>query len=244
MLGVSTTTTSPTASDASASGGPSQHDPIGTIATFTVYENQRWFMFKGWSDTLLPTDRPHYSDKRGKLSFNLDKYALPPLYAWVTSWEVDVDAEATDAEGWRYAVDFPANYQKNKSPLTMVRRRRWVRKAERRSANTWTPNADSPDDYVNVGRNGSMASMAASGASMASALSSVMPPPPPTYHGKAQESPSDARDDRVPARPPAPIAPPAPLDFDAPIPVQEVEPVAVPPQDRHFEDLLHRFAHD
>jgi hypothetical protein len=91
------------------------------------YENQRWLPFTGWGNRLLPTDRPHYSDKKGKLVVHPS--SLEPD-EWPARWELHVDPEKTDFEGWRYAVDFPANYRKSPSPVTMVRRRRWQRKLD------------------------------------------------------------------------------------------------------------------
>jgi hypothetical protein len=35
--------------------------------TVHTFENQRYYVWSKWSDKLLPTDRPHWSDERGEL---------------------------------------------------------------------------------------------------------------------------------------------------------------------------------
>lgn len=127
---------------------PSAEDSVGTIIAFRVYENQRWYPIRGWSTSLLPTDRSGFSDKAGKQTFDCSKFPMPPGYAWIDQeWTRDV-TENTDAEGWRYAVDFPAHFHREKSATSMVRRRQLVRRAVRVSRNG--PPVSVGEDFVDA----------------------------------------------------------------------------------------------
>jgi hypothetical protein len=48
------------------------------------YENERWYPGKGWSQILLPTDRPRFSSEDGLLNREIEKIRLPSM-AW--QWE-------------------------------------------------------------------------------------------------------------------------------------------------------------
>uniref|UniRef100_A0A7S1R3M1 Peroxin/Ferlin domain-containing protein n=1 Tax=Neobodo designis TaxID=312471 RepID=A0A7S1R3M1_NEODS len=130
---------------------PSNEDALGERRGFTVYENQRWYPLRGWSSSLLPTDRDPYSDRSGKQPLKKDGFPLPPGYHWITQWEAEINETDTDGEGWSYAVDFPASYHAKKTATSMVRRRKWQRVAERRRAATHVPLTGTGDDFVDAG---------------------------------------------------------------------------------------------
>ena len=232
---------------------PSSHDEIGSTAAFAVYENQRWFPIKGWTSSLLPTDRAHFSDKTGKLTLSMESYPLPASYAWLGGWTVVVSEEDTDAEGWRYAVDFPAHYQHRQGPTTMVRRRRWQRMAERRSANDGLQVAGAGNDFVEVDRGGAAPQpFTAPTTTMAAVLA-----------GQQQQQQQrgfdyDAYTSSSSTQPQPPVAPPVGQgtadddSFFAPLPVQPAPP---PPlsedgspaknvSSHKFDSLLAKFAQD
>ena len=109
--------------------GEGDHNP-GIV---DVYENQRWLPLVGWSGRLLPTDRPGWSDDRGRGRRREDCVAEGG-WRWVGEWEVVRD-ERTDVDGWSYAVDFNAGGRvyrgyHRRAFLHSVRRRRWVRRRE------------------------------------------------------------------------------------------------------------------
>ena len=91
-----------------------------------VWENQRHMAFKGWGQHRLPVDRPSWSNKKGDVTLHMESYLLPLGWQWATPWQVEERGE----EGWYYAPDFtiPTRFCSVKpSPLSLVRRRRWIR---------------------------------------------------------------------------------------------------------------------
>lgn len=50
----------------------------------TSYENERWYPPGGWSQSLLPTDRPRFSSEDGMLDRDIQKIRLPSM-AWQVS---------------------------------------------------------------------------------------------------------------------------------------------------------------
>eukprot|EP01059_Diplonema_ambulator_P035086 TRINITY_DN8153_c0_g1_i8.p1 TRINITY_DN8153_c0_g1~~TRINITY_DN8153_c0_g1_i8.p1 ORF type:complete len:3703 (+),score=1207.62 TRINITY_DN8153_c0_g1_i8:649-11109(+) len=92
-----------------------------------TWENERRYM-SGYTKTLLPTDRPLWSDADGKEErLKSDMRHLPHNCVWLSDWEV-VKSKTTDGEGWMYAQDFPFTWADADSSDASVRRRRWVRK--------------------------------------------------------------------------------------------------------------------
>jgi tectonin beta-propeller repeat-containing protein 1 len=47
----------------------------------TSYENERWYPPSGWSQSLLPTDRPRFSSEDGLIDRNIESVRLPSM-AW------------------------------------------------------------------------------------------------------------------------------------------------------------------
>lgn len=113
-----------------------------------VWENQRYVLFKGWGPYRLPTDRPLWSNRKGDRRRHLESVLLPGGFVWECEWYIDFPNGASSSSadsvpiarvsdphsdfGWLYAPDFtvPTKYCSTKSsPITIVRRRRWVRRA-------------------------------------------------------------------------------------------------------------------
>jgi len=84
---------------------------------------------KGWSSTLLPGERPSWSDQSGTLSLTKEEFELPgPDWRWKMPWEIAI-SHNTDAEGWEYAKDFKKRaFGPKKSYLHNLRRRQWARR--------------------------------------------------------------------------------------------------------------------
>lgn len=98
--------------------------------TFITYENQRWWVGKGWCTKMFGDERPPWSDDLGKVALNRDSFRLPgPNWIWDTDWSYVVNS-STDALGWEYANKFstfnkPGN---RKHLMNVVRRRKWARR--------------------------------------------------------------------------------------------------------------------
>ncbi len=113
------------AAEANAAAGPVAR------AVTEVYECQRSYLFGGWSNKLMPTDRGNWVTRDNRESFNTRSSIQPrPHWHWVDDWKVDRALEPCDRDGWRYAVDFGSTYYPADSPLLFVRRRRWIRTQE------------------------------------------------------------------------------------------------------------------
>lgn len=105
-----------------------------------TYENQRWNPVDGFSERLLPSDRWQWSDVTGLQHQPLDSFQLPSSsWEWEDDWFVDenFEGEPTEKEGWSYAIDFPANYTKDKKWNSCVRRRRWLRYRRYKAMDSW-----------------------------------------------------------------------------------------------------------
>ena len=103
----------------------------GLTPAVCLYENQRFYPLLGWSQRLLPTDRPPLSNNRGTRARRREDFRLLPHWHWSGDWELQRD-DRTDVDGWSYAVDF-SNRQRRfagfhrKAFIHSVRRRRWQR---------------------------------------------------------------------------------------------------------------------
>ncbi|XP_033840451.1 tectonin beta-propeller repeat-containing protein 1 [Periophthalmus magnuspinnatus] len=105
-----------------------------------TYENQRWNPVDGFSERLLPSDRWQWSDVSGLQHQPLDGFQLPSSsWEWEGDWFVDenFEGEPTEREGWTYAIDFPANYTKDKKWNSCVRRRHWLRYRRYKAMDMW-----------------------------------------------------------------------------------------------------------
>eukprot|EP01006_Ploeotia_vitrea_P026779 TRINITY_DN59726_c0_g1_i1.p1 TRINITY_DN59726_c0_g1~~TRINITY_DN59726_c0_g1_i1.p1 ORF type:complete len:784 (+),score=89.28 TRINITY_DN59726_c0_g1_i1:35-2386(+) len=88
-----------------------------------IYENERWFVGRGWGKHRFPTDRKRYTDKTGHV--NKDPNGPPPAgYNWAGMWTVDKTTQECDQHGWRYAVDYPAHFHGGKPKWCDAVRRR------------------------------------------------------------------------------------------------------------------------
>eukprot|EP01062_Namystynia_karyoxenos_P073345 TRINITY_DN70145_c0_g1_i1.p1 TRINITY_DN70145_c0_g1~~TRINITY_DN70145_c0_g1_i1.p1 ORF type:complete len:1317 (+),score=299.08 TRINITY_DN70145_c0_g1_i1:100-3951(+) len=111
------------------------------VAICTTWENQRWFIVKGWSPPGA-LDRPNWSTHDGQIELTKEMFAVPSVGThppeeceWAGDWHVVVTA-ATDEEGWRFASNFPNFDGDGRTEGTggsrrhgTVRRRRWAREA-------------------------------------------------------------------------------------------------------------------
>ena len=65
----------------------------------TTFENQRWTPINGFSDKLLPTDRPNFSTRDGLHERPKDKIKLPTMaWQWESPWYVDTRLEGHQLE--------------------------------------------------------------------------------------------------------------------------------------------------
>uniref|UniRef100_A0A6Q2XQ74 Tectonin beta-propeller repeat-containing protein 1 n=1 Tax=Esox lucius TaxID=8010 RepID=A0A6Q2XQ74_ESOLU len=107
-----------------------------------TYENQRWNPVDGFTDVLLPTDRWAWSDLTGMTPQPLHSFLLPSdSWEWEGDWYVDqgcAGGDPTETGGWEYAVDFPANFSREKKWNSCVRRRRWIRDRRYKARGSWT----------------------------------------------------------------------------------------------------------
>jgi len=98
--------------------------------TFITYENQRWWLGKGWRQELLPGERPSWSDELGLVTLCKEDVMLPPgNWKWESDWRY-VTTSKTDENGWEYASRFKKfeNPERKKSFVQSVRRRKWTRR--------------------------------------------------------------------------------------------------------------------
>ncbi|KAG8180130.1 hypothetical protein JTE90_027084 [Oedothorax gibbosus] len=105
-----------------------------------TYENERWIPFNGFSQKLLPTDRPHWSSADGLVCLPQENFKLPShSWDWEEEWYVDdnLDGQPLGPEGWMYASDFPAIYGPSKIWNSCVRRRKWIRYRRFCATNKW-----------------------------------------------------------------------------------------------------------
>uniref|UniRef100_A0A8C7MWV6 Tectonin beta-propeller repeat-containing protein 1 n=1 Tax=Oncorhynchus kisutch TaxID=8019 RepID=A0A8C7MWV6_ONCKI len=107
-----------------------------------TYENQRWNPVDGFTDVLLPTDRWAWSDLTGGTAQPLHSFLLPSnSWEWEGDWYVDqvcAGGDPIETGGWEYAVDFPANFSREKKWNSCVCRRRWIRDRIYKARGSWT----------------------------------------------------------------------------------------------------------
>lgn len=83
-------------------------DRAGKWVSDELYENERQYNVLGWSPKLQADDRPHFSDRAGKVE--LDKATVRPPDGWQycdADWVVaPAEGDAADKGGWSYAPEF------------------------------------------------------------------------------------------------------------------------------------------
>lgn len=80
------------------------------IRKFVIYQNQRWWIIKGWTGYLFPSDIYEFSDCTGKIKLDKDEFKLPSeKWIWMENWTPEVN-DKTDSEGWMYSTDFDSMY--------------------------------------------------------------------------------------------------------------------------------------
>lgn len=96
---------------------------------YEIYENERWWMFVGWTKNLISNERPTWSDTSGKNYLDFKSVFLPGInFAWIGNWTIEL-SQSNDDEGWEYASDFNSKFSLS-SFSKYVRRRKWVRYAK------------------------------------------------------------------------------------------------------------------
>ena len=105
-----------------------------------LYENQRWNPVDGFSNHLLPTDRPQFSSKDGLQGKSKDCKLPTMAWQWESMWYIDTIFRGTtlDKDGWTYAVDFPSDYHPKKGFTSCVRRRKWIRYRKYVAVDSWS----------------------------------------------------------------------------------------------------------
>ncbi len=112
--------------------------------TFVTYENQRWWLGRGWCDQMIIggnrknsplnslnsifLERSAWSDYQGNINLPKENFNLPThQWRWHGGWEVTITPQ-TDQEGWEYATDFSKPFHPGAQSFDYIRRRRWTRK--------------------------------------------------------------------------------------------------------------------
>lgn len=70
-----------------------------------TYENQRCYPIKGFSSTLLPTDRARFSSADGLRDLPKESFQLPSSnWVWESDWYMvdNLDGEMLEPEAWTY----------------------------------------------------------------------------------------------------------------------------------------------
>ena len=119
--------------------------------TFAIYENQRRWIFLGWNDSMLATERQHWTDEYSHPCPQPDQYELPDTentttrWRWVKGSEWSVEGAKTENEksakriggggggdesGWVYCDNYWADPRKLDGFSRYTRRRKWTRDAE------------------------------------------------------------------------------------------------------------------
>lgn len=125
----------------------------------TSYENERWYPGSGYSQSLLPTDRPRFSSEDGLIERDTNNIRLPShAWQWEDEWKLDLTlgGETLNYDGWTYAVDFPRQYNAEKAWSHCVRRRKWIRWRRYSALNSWCaigPLHKDPTEEPFIGKN-------------------------------------------------------------------------------------------
>ncbi|KJE95378.1 hypothetical protein CAOG_08921 [Capsaspora owczarzaki ATCC 30864] len=101
--------------------------PVPDARCELVFENQRWWLAMGWTDRLMPGERPNFSDADGTIDRTRENIVLPRGWEWVSpSWQVLIDGES-DREGWQYGTTRWQEWRNLAAGKHFTRRRRWYR---------------------------------------------------------------------------------------------------------------------
>ena len=68
---------------------------------FNIYENERWWLGRGWIKQLIPGERSAWSDLEGNLELKKESVNLPNGLSWVWTqpWVIE-KTDKTDDDGW------------------------------------------------------------------------------------------------------------------------------------------------
>ena len=104
------------------------------LLKFELYENERWWIFVGWTKKMIMNEIPIWCKVENLKKYcNKDMIFLPInndiKYQWSGEWKIDF-TENTDELGWEYSSDFKSKFVKFEDGK-YVRRRKWVRYANK-----------------------------------------------------------------------------------------------------------------
>lgn len=111
------------------------------------YENQRYWVISGWSVMMGGAlERAAWSDAKGLFYLPKKSIKLEKGWRWSSAWQVEgrdvrgsqsLEDESIDhnggydKEGWQYSDRFGNQFSGHQKTMDFVRRRKWVRVAER-----------------------------------------------------------------------------------------------------------------
>ena len=101
------------------------------IIKYEIYENERWWMFIGWSkDLIFDETVPWYRIDNPDIYFDKSMAILPGgkrEFKWENEWKIEKNSNS-DENGWEYAKNFKSEFDRKRGKQN-VRRRKWVRYA-------------------------------------------------------------------------------------------------------------------
>lgn len=111
------------------------------------YENQRYWVISGWSAMMGGAlERAAWSDAKGLFYLPKKSIKLEKGWQWISGWQVEgrdvrgsqsledesIDHNGTyDKNGWQYSDRFGNQFSGHQKTMDFVRRRKWVRVAQR-----------------------------------------------------------------------------------------------------------------
>ena len=107
---------------------------IVKLLKFELYENERWWIFVGWTKKMIMNEIPIWCNVENLTKYCNKEMVFLPInndikYQWSGEWKIDF-TENTDELGWEYSSDFKSKFVKFEDGK-YVRRRKWVRYANK-----------------------------------------------------------------------------------------------------------------
>ena len=108
----------------------SSSNKIDKLLKFELYENERWWIFVGWTKKMIMNEIPIWCNVENLTKYCNKEMVFLPInndikYQWAGEWKIDF-TENTDELGWEYSSDFKSKFVKFEDGK-YVRRRKWVR---------------------------------------------------------------------------------------------------------------------
>ena len=112
----------------------SSSNKIDKLLKFELYENERWWIFVGWTKKMIMNEIPIWCNVENLTKYCNKEMVFLPInndikYQWAGEWKIDF-TENTDELGWEYSSDFKSKFVKFEDGK-YVRRRKWVRYANK-----------------------------------------------------------------------------------------------------------------